>query len=125
LHYAVWQQAGKQVRAVDHLLGDLGRGFRDDVRRLETVPGVGPIVALTAVAVFADVQRFGSAKARRELRRPLPSTYQSGDRDRHGQITKRGSADLRTMLLHCPALKRLAQHCWTRSIDDGKIELLS
>jgi hypothetical protein len=34
LHYAVWQQAGEQVRAVDHLLGDLGRGFRDDVRRL-------------------------------------------------------------------------------------------
>src|SRR5215470_3818011 len=28
-HYAVWQQAGEQVRAVDHLLAELGRGFRD------------------------------------------------------------------------------------------------
>ena len=70
LHYAVWQQAGEQVRALDHLLADLGRGFRDEVRRLETVPGVGPIVALTAVAVFADVERFGSAKHVASYARP-------------------------------------------------------
>jgi transposase len=37
-HYAVWQQAGVQARAVDHVLGDLARGLRDEVRRLETVP---------------------------------------------------------------------------------------
>jgi transposase len=48
-HYAVWQQAGEQVRAVDHLLGEMARGVRDELRRLQTVPGVGPVVALTAV----------------------------------------------------------------------------
>src|SRR5262245_58740359 len=57
-HHAVWQQAGAQVRAVDHILGDLARSRRDEVRRLETVPGVGPVVALTAIAVFSDAHRF-------------------------------------------------------------------
>ena len=110
LHYAVWQQAGEQVRALDHLLGDLGRGFRDDVRRLETVPGVGPIVALTAVAVFADVERFGSAKHVASYAGLVPSTYQSGACDRHGHITKRGSAELRTMLCEAAHHARRSSH---------------
>ena len=70
--------------------------MRDAVHRLETVPGVGPIVALTAIAVFADVSRFGSAKHAASYSGLVPSTFQSGDRDCHGHITKRGSAELRT-----------------------------
>jgi transposase len=109
-HHAVWQQAAAQVRAVDHLLGDLARAHRDDVRRLETVPGVGPIVALTAVAVFADVHRFGSAKHVASSAGLVPSTYQSGDCDRHGHITKRGSAELRTMLCEAAHHARRPSH---------------
>jgi hypothetical protein len=44
-HYAVWRQAAAQVRALDLTLGEQARALRDVVRRLETVPGVGPIVA--------------------------------------------------------------------------------
>jgi transposase len=110
LHYAVWQQAGAQVRALDHVLGELGGGFQEDVRRLETVPGVGPIVALTAVAVFADVERFGSAKHVASYAGLVPSTYQSGDRDCHGHITKRGSAELRTMLCEAAHHARRPSH---------------
>ena len=47
-HYAVWRQAAERVRALDLSLGDSARERRDAVKRLETVPGVGPIVALTA-----------------------------------------------------------------------------
>jgi transposase len=109
-HYAVWQQAGEQVRAVDHLLGELAHSHRDDVRRLETVPGVGPIVALTVIAVFADVQRFRSAKHVASYAGLVPSTYQSGDCDRHGHITKRGSAELRTMLCEAAHHARRPAH---------------
>jgi transposase len=109
-HYAVWQQAGEQVRAVDHLLGDLARAFRDNIRRLETVPGVGPIVALTALAVFAEVERFASAKHVASYAGLVPSPYQSGDRDRHGHITKRGSAELRTMLCEAAHHARRPSH---------------
>jgi len=42
LHRAVWQQAGEQVRALDHLLGELARDWRDEMRRLEAVPASAP-----------------------------------------------------------------------------------
>ena len=109
-HYAVWQQAGEQVRAVDHVLGDLARGVRDDVRRLETVPGVGPVVALTAIAAFGDAQRFASAKHAASYAGLVPSTYQSGTCDRHGHITKRGSAELRAMLCEAAHHARRPSH---------------
>jgi len=54
-HYAVWRQAAERVRALDLSLGDSARERSTAVKRLETVPGVGPIVALTAIAVFAEV----------------------------------------------------------------------
>jgi transposase len=109
-HYAVWQQAGEQVRAVDHVLGDLARGVRDDVRRLETVPGVGPVVALTAIAALGDAQRFATAKHAASYAGLVPSTYQSGTCDRHGHITKRGSAELRAMLCEAAHHARRPSH---------------
>jgi len=81
-HYALWRQAGEQVQAVDHVLGELARNMREDVRRLETVPGVGPVVALTAIAVFADARRFPSAKHAASYAGLVPSTYRSGSCDR-------------------------------------------
>ena len=97
-HYAVWRQAAERVRALDLSLGDSARERRDAVKRLETVSGVGPIVALTAIAVFAEVSRFESAKHAASYAGLVPSTFQSGERDAHGHITKRGSAELRAML---------------------------
>ena len=61
-HYAVWRQAAERARALDLSLGGSARERREAVKRLETVPGVGPIVALTAIAVFAEVGRFASTK---------------------------------------------------------------
>jgi transposase len=109
-HYAVWQQAGAQLRAVDHVLGELARGVRDEVRRLQTVPGVGPIVALTAIAAFGDIKRFASAKHVASYAGLVPSTYQSGTCDRHGHITKRGSAELRAMLCEAAHHARRPSH---------------
>ena len=48
--------------------------------------------------------RFPSAKHAASYIGLVPSTHQSGDRDAHGRITKRGSSELRTLL--CEA----AQH---------------
>ena len=52
----------------------------------------------TTVAVLSDAQRFPSAKHAASYAGLVPSTAQSGDRDTHGHITKRGSAALRTLL---------------------------
>src|SRR6266545_1537483 len=65
--------------------------FASQTRRLQTMPGVGPIVASTAIAVFSNPERFPDAKHAASYAGLVPSTYQSGDRDAHGRITKRGS----------------------------------
>jgi transposase len=91
-------------------LGDNARERRDAVKRLETVPGVGPIVALTAIAVFAEVSRFESAKHAAGYAGLVPSTFQSGERDDHGHITKRGSAELRAMLCEAAHHARRSSH---------------
>jgi transposase len=84
--------------------------FRGEVRRLQTVPGVGPIVALSAIAVFADVARFPDAKHVASYAGLVPSTHQSGDRDHHGHITKRGSRELRAMICEAAHHARRASH---------------
>jgi transposase len=74
--------------------------MRDDLE------AVGPILALTSLAVFADVQRFATPKHVASYAGLVPSTYQSGTFDRHGRIIKRGSAELRTMLCEAAHLAR-------------------
>jgi len=107
-HYAVWRQAAERVRALDLSLGEGARERRATVKRLETVPGVGPIVALTAIA--ADVSRFENAKHAASYVGLVPSTFQSGERDVHGHITKRGSAELRAMLCEAAHHARRSAH---------------
>jgi len=97
-HHMVWQAAHAQVLAIEDLLVPAFAPFTDAVRRLQTIPGVGPIVALTAIAIFSDAARFPSAKHAASYTGLVPSTYQSGTREAHGHITKRGSGELRAML---------------------------
>lgn len=98
-HRALWRCAGEQVATLDGELAQQQRAwFADPLRRLETIPGVGPIVAATAIAVFSDITRFPDAKHAASYAGIVPATYQSGDRDAHGRITKRGAAELRAML---------------------------
>jgi len=106
-HRALWRCAGEQIQALETLLAAHQRPFAADLQRLQTIPGVGPIVAATGVAVFAEVQRFPDAKHAASYAGLTPSTYQSGSRDVHARITKRGSADLRAML--CEAAHHAAR----------------
>jgi transposase len=61
-HRAVWRCAQEQVARLDASLQEQGRPLQSQLDRLQTVPGVGPVVAFTVLAVFSDVQRFPSAK---------------------------------------------------------------
>ena len=109
-HYALWHQAAERVRALDLRLAEQARKHRALIKRLETVPGVGPIVALTVLAVFSEVSRFPSAKHAASYGGLVPSTFESGERDAHGHITKRGSSELRAMLCEAAHHARLRSH---------------
>ena len=67
-------------------------------RRLMTVPGVGPIVALNFIAVVDDAGRFARATEVGAYLGLTPRRYQSGEIDYSGRISKRGNGAMRTLL---------------------------
>jgi transposase len=67
-------------------------------RRLMTMPGVGPVVALTFRCTIDVPARFTSSKAVGAVFGLTPRRYQSGEIDRMGSVSKCGDALMRTML---------------------------
>ena len=71
----------------------------DDVcRRLMTVPGVGPVVALTYRATVDVPARFRKSKSVGAVFGLTCVKYQSGEIDRRGAISRCGAEMMRTML---------------------------
>src|SRR5215469_10337907 len=71
----------------------------DDVcRRLMTVPGVGPVVALTYRASVDVPARFRKSKSVGAVFGLTCAKYQSGEIDRSGAISRCGDEMMRTML---------------------------
>jgi transposase len=70
------------------------------VQHLMTVPGVGPIVALTFQAVLDTPARFGGDAGRASAFLGLvPSEHSSAERRQRGSITKVGPGELRALLV--------------------------
>jgi transposase len=90
----------------------------DDVcRRLMTVPGVGPVVALTYRATVDVPARFRNSKAVGAVFGLTPSKYQSGEINRTGAISKCGDEMMRVMLYEAAQimLVRLAKWSWLKA----------
>jgi len=70
-----------------------------EARRLQTIDGVGPLVALAYVAYVGDGQRFGNASQVSNYLGLVPRVDISGTIVRYGNITKRGNTYLRSLLV--------------------------
>jgi transposase len=68
------------------------------VRRLMTVPGAGPIVALAFIACIDTPARFAKSKSVGAALGLTPSQYQSGEVQRQGKISCCGDDMMRTLL---------------------------
>ena len=66
---------------------------------LMTIPGVGPITAMTIIAEIEDVGRFPSYRHLASYAGLVPALDASADKQRLGHITKQGSPALRTALV--------------------------
>jgi len=76
------------------------------VTRLQTVPGVGPVVALTFRATLDEVTRFQAAGQVSAFLGLVPREDSSAERRHRGHITKAGSGELRSLLIQA------AWACW-------------
>lgn len=66
--------------------------------RMMTVPGVGPIAALTFKAAIDDPARFKSSRTVGAHFGLTPRRYQSGEHDNPGRISRAGDRDVRATL---------------------------
>ena len=92
---------------------------RDDevCRRLMTVPGVGPVVALTYRATVDVPARFRNSKAVGAVFGLTCSKYQSGEINRTGAISKCGDQMMRMMLYEAAQvmLTRTTKWSWLKA----------
>ena len=88
---------------------------RDDevCRRLMTVPGVGPVVALTYRATVDVPALFRNSKAVGAVFGLTPSKHQSGEVDRSGAISRCGDDMMRTMLYEAAHIMLVRSTKWS------------
>jgi transposase len=110
-------------RVVREQLGILHRRLlaivRDDdvCRRLMTIPGVGPVVALTYRVTVDVPARFRNSKAVGAVFGLTPAKYQSGQNERTGSISRCGDEMMRMMLYEAAQsmLVRSAKWSWLKA----------
>jgi transposase len=87
---------------------------KDDVcRRLMTVPGVGPVVALTYRATVDVPARFRNSRAVGAVFGLTPARHQSGEIDRSGAISRCGDEMMRAMLYEAAQILLVRTSKWS------------
>lgn len=102
MHLQVWKVAKEQIEKLNEQIDEFvktNEHIKSDLDLLKTIPGVGDIVGLTAIAVYSDISRFPDAKHAASYSGLVTETRHSGEKSRFGHITKTGSKELRAMLV--------------------------
>ena len=89
----------------------------DSARRLQTVPGVGPLTAMAVQAFAPPMESFRKGRDFAAWLGLVPRQFSSGGKERLGRITKAGQADIRQMLI-IGAMSRL-NWMGRKSIPEG------
>jgi transposase len=72
----------------------------DDYRRLQTIPGIGPIVGRAIICSVNDANQFKNGRQMAAWIGITPKQHASGEQSRMGGISKRGNQALRKQLIH-------------------------
>ena len=89
----------------------------DTARRLQTIPGVGPLTALAVEAFAPPMENFRCGRDFAAWLGLVPRQFSSGGKERLGRISKAGQADIRRLLI-IGAMSRL-NWLGRKSIPEG------
>ena len=89
------ERINKNETKSDALLAD-----NDDYRRLQTIPGIGPIISRGIICAVSDSNQFKNGRQMASWIGLTPKQHASGDQSRMGSISKRGNHSLRKRLIH-------------------------
>ena len=94
------QIAEKTARIIEHTtkLKTLA-AESDSARRLQTMPGVGPLTAVAVEAFGPDMAQFKSGRDFAAWLGLVPKQHSTGGKARLGRMTKAGQADIRRLLI--------------------------
>lgn len=87
-----------RIDAKTKALKELAAGT-DTARRLQTMPGVGPLTALAVEAFAPDVSQFRCGRDFAAWLGLVPRQHSSGGKERLGRISKAGQTDIRRLLI--------------------------
>jgi transposase len=87
-----------EVGAIDNRIHAWHRSCEES-RRLEEIPGIGPIVATALVAEIGDWKEFRSGRSLAAWIGLVPKQHTTGGKDKLGSITKQGNRYLRWLLV--------------------------
>ena len=102
---AILDVMARQYSAIGVEIGSIDRSILawhrscEASRRLEEIPGIGPIVATALVAEVGDWQEFRSGRNLAAWIGLVPKQHTSGGKNRLGSITKQGNRYLRWLLV--------------------------
>ena len=102
------------IMNVEYELDQLAKGD-ERVKRLRTIPGVGPRLSEAVVAALDDPKRFKSGKQVGAYVGLVPRLYESGSMSRQGRISKQGPRYLRSLLVEV-AWIGLRYNPWMREV---------
>jgi transposase len=87
-----------EIRIIEKRIHAWHRSCQDS-RRLEEIPGVGPIVATALVAEVGDWKAFSSGRNLAAWIGLVPKQHSTGGKERLGRISKQGNRYLRWLLV--------------------------
>jgi len=105
-----------EIGVIDRRIHDWHRGCEDS-RRLEEIPGIGPIVATALLAEVGDWKAFSSGRNLAAWIGLVPKQHSTGGKERLGGISKQGNRYLRFLLVTgAMAVIRYARQHGTRRL---------
>ena len=102
LLHGLWQD----LRGLDARVGELDLQVKElarthpDCRRLEGIPGVGPLSATALVGAVGDARQFKNGRQLAAWLGLVPRQHSSGGKPQLLGISKRGDCYVRTLLIH-------------------------
>jgi transposase len=103
----------------------------DTARRLQTMPGVGPLTALAVEAFAPNMTSFRRGRDFAAWLGLVPRQFSSGGKERLGRVSKAGQADIRRLLivgaisrLNLRGRRNIAQNSWLGRMLERKPRML-
>lgn len=97
--FKAWKTLNDIVLGLDKEIDRAIEPFREISELLQTMPGVGPVIAAGFIAAIGDPKRFADSGRLASYLGLVPRMHDSGERERRGGIVKRGSKTMRSLLV--------------------------